>query len=264
MKKALLTLLASLALPTAVNAQFDLSVHAICKDVSDYAGCVKANKDFDPQEIKKLNVFGFRYQYIDGGSGDYAEFNGNIFVQGIMNGSAADKAGLKFGDQIIKVNDASLSKEDPEQSILKIREATKHKNVKLTIARYSLKKDKKGRNVEVLDIQMNKKELKITVGDFYRFNDRNVIEQKWNAFLLNNLYRNFYNLSNDFNRDFSNKNNSKKFKNKKNNLLNQVNQRNFNQMLKRNETTGIRTYQPNYQPYGNVYGTSGQYGAGGY
>ena len=49
-----------------------------------------------------------------------------------------------------------------------------------------------------------------------------------------------------------------------NNALNQVNQRNFNQMLKRNETTGIRTYQPNYQPYGNVYGTSGQYGAGGY
>ena len=35
-------------------------------------------------------------------------------------------------------------------------------------------------------------------------------------------------------------------------------------MLKRNETTGIRTYQPNYQPYGDVYGTSGQYGAGGY
>ena len=49
-----------------------------------------------------------------------------------------------------------------------------------------------------------------------------------------------------------------------NNLLNQVNYRNFHHMLKRNETTGIRTYQPNYQPYGDAYGTSSQYGAGGY
>ena len=49
-----------------------------------------------------------------------------------------------------------------------------------------------------------------------------------------------------------------------NNLLNQVNYRNFHHMLKRNETMGIRTYQPNYQPYGDAYGTSSQYGAGGY
>ena len=68
------------------------------------------------------------------------EFNGTIFVLGVLKGSSADKAGLKFGDQIIRVNDEFLSKEDPEQSMLQIREATKDKILKLKIARYSLKK----------------------------------------------------------------------------------------------------------------------------
>ena len=43
MKRLLLPLLATLALPTAVNAGVDPAVHNLCKDVSDYMGCVKAN-----------------------------------------------------------------------------------------------------------------------------------------------------------------------------------------------------------------------------
>ena len=43
MKRFLLPLLAALALPTAVNAGVDPEVHNLCKDVSDYMGCVKAN-----------------------------------------------------------------------------------------------------------------------------------------------------------------------------------------------------------------------------
>ena len=43
MKRFLLPLLAALALPTAVNAGVDPAVHNLCKDVSDYMGCVKAN-----------------------------------------------------------------------------------------------------------------------------------------------------------------------------------------------------------------------------
>mgnify|MGYP001243425650 CR=1 FL=1 len=43
MKRLLLPLLAALALPTAVNAGVDKEVHKLCKDVSDYMGCVKAN-----------------------------------------------------------------------------------------------------------------------------------------------------------------------------------------------------------------------------
>ena len=43
MKRLLLPLLAALASPTAVNANVDPEVHNLCKDVSDYMGCVKAN-----------------------------------------------------------------------------------------------------------------------------------------------------------------------------------------------------------------------------
>ena len=45
MKRLLLPLLAALALSTAVNAGVDSEVHNLCKDVSDYMGCVKANSD---------------------------------------------------------------------------------------------------------------------------------------------------------------------------------------------------------------------------
>ena len=43
MKRLLRPLLASLALPTAINANVAPEVHNLCKDVSDYVGCVKAN-----------------------------------------------------------------------------------------------------------------------------------------------------------------------------------------------------------------------------
>ena len=35
---------------------------------------------------------------------------------------------------------------------------------------------------------MDKNELKITVSDLFRFNDRKIIQQKLNAFVMNNLY----------------------------------------------------------------------------
>ncbi len=41
--RLLIPLLAALALPTAVSAGVDPAVHNLCKDVSDYMGCVKAN-----------------------------------------------------------------------------------------------------------------------------------------------------------------------------------------------------------------------------
>ena len=43
MKRLLIPLLAAFALPTAVNAGVDPAVHNLCKDVSDYMGCVKTN-----------------------------------------------------------------------------------------------------------------------------------------------------------------------------------------------------------------------------
>ena len=45
MKRLLLPLLASLALPTAVNAEIPDSLHKKCLEAQDYAGCVKTNKE---------------------------------------------------------------------------------------------------------------------------------------------------------------------------------------------------------------------------
>ena len=45
MKRLLLSLLAALALPTAVNANVDAEVHKKCLEARDYAGCVNTNKN---------------------------------------------------------------------------------------------------------------------------------------------------------------------------------------------------------------------------
>ena len=43
MKRFLIPLLAAITLPTAVTASVDPKVHNLCKEVTDYMGCVKAN-----------------------------------------------------------------------------------------------------------------------------------------------------------------------------------------------------------------------------
>jgi len=235
MKKLIIPLLISIAFPSSAIAQFNLSVHEICKDVTDYDGCVKANKDFDPQEIKKLNIFGFKYQPMVGRG-----FDGTIFVLGVIKDSSADKAGLKFGDQIIRVNDEFLSKEDPEQSMLQIREATKDKILKLKIARYSLKKNKKARNVEVLDIQMDKNELKITVSDLFRFNDRKIIQQKLNAFVMNNLY--IVNPSEKKSKKFNKKNYSNLNQNNINRMWREQQKKNWDSIPENNLNNQINNF----------------------
>ncbi len=44
MKRILLPLLAALAVPTAVNANVYPEVHKLCKDLSDYVGCIETKK----------------------------------------------------------------------------------------------------------------------------------------------------------------------------------------------------------------------------
>ena len=86
MKRLLLPLLrAALALPTAVNAEVDRAVHNLCKDVSDYMGCVKANSKkekpdknakrkftrddgynvvFDPKSVEAVKIRGNYGRYL--------------------------------------------------------------------------------------------------------------------------------------------------------------------------------------------------------
>ena len=53
MKRLLLSLLAALALPTAVNANVDAEVHKKCLEARDYAGCVNTNKNFSRKKDKQ-------------------------------------------------------------------------------------------------------------------------------------------------------------------------------------------------------------------
>ena len=67
MKRLLLPLLAALALPTAVNAEVNPKVHNLCKDVSDYMGCVKANSknnSWNPFKAKTFNIKSNNYKEV--------------------------------------------------------------------------------------------------------------------------------------------------------------------------------------------------------
>ena len=56
MKHLLLPLLAAITLPNTVNANVSPEVHNICRDVSDYLGCVKANQVEDSLRNKNEEV----------------------------------------------------------------------------------------------------------------------------------------------------------------------------------------------------------------
>ena len=45
MKRLLLPLPATFALPNTVNASVDSSIHKMCLDAKDYKGCINANKN---------------------------------------------------------------------------------------------------------------------------------------------------------------------------------------------------------------------------
>ena len=145
MKRLLLPLLAAFALPTAVNANVNPEVHKLCKDVSDYVGCVEANKNKNSFKIKNIfsrkstkesnkifkNKFftandrikvekwkkenfdpskqpsvGYIYAWADDDSGIYAI---KVFSSG-----AASRAGLKESSLITHIDNQRLSEADAE------------------------------------------------------------------------------------------------------------------------------------------------------
>ena len=54
MRRFLIPLLAALTLPIVVSAEVDPEVHKLCKDVSDYVGCIEANKNKNSFKIKDI------------------------------------------------------------------------------------------------------------------------------------------------------------------------------------------------------------------
>ena len=78
MKRLLLPLLASLALPTAVNANVEPEVHKLCIPATDYLGCVKA------MTTKSTDIPSLRL--IEGAK----ELSGNKCAEGFVYAGAGD------------------------------------------------------------------------------------------------------------------------------------------------------------------------------
>ena len=183
MKRLLLALLAALALPTAVNAGVDSEVHNLCKDVSDYIGCVKANSSnknwniFNKKNIsenyKELNIFGFRYQQLN---------NGRYFVLNILKGSPAAESGLKYGDEITHVNNEILNDEYPT----KLRGLDKP-ILDLQVTRFFRIENREFPGEIVKELKLIKKSFKVSNNEYINFinPNREEIDDQWVMFVRN-------------------------------------------------------------------------------
>ena len=99
MKRLLLTLFATLALPTAVIAEISDKLHKKCLDARDYAWCVETNKKSSLQKDKKISGIGIRLFL----NSDTAE----LTIQSVINDSPAAAADIKPNDVIIKIDGKS-------------------------------------------------------------------------------------------------------------------------------------------------------------
>jgi len=99
MKRLLLSLIAALALPTAVNANVDAEVHKKCLEARDYAGCVNTNKNLYHKKDREITGIGIRLFL----NSDTAE----LTIQSVINDSPAASADIQPNDVIIKIDGKS-------------------------------------------------------------------------------------------------------------------------------------------------------------
>ena len=291
MKRLILPLLAALALPTGVNAEVNPKVHNLCKDVSDYMGCVKANSknnSWNPFKAKTFNIKSNNYKE--------AKLDVKKVEERCAIGRKTSMSQGKIG--IIENYESCLKylKEIGATSLdipFKVHQKCENLlfyNKKVEPYLYCVSNKttwepptKYSRDEIVKSYKKYSCEYEDTFSiapsgvwdgsSCLRNKEKDIFVHRGKSYIASQScpdgQNTYWWISGLFKKKVTElgcmtPEQSKLVKKNKNNSLNQVNQRNFNQMLKRNETTGIRTYQPNYQPYGNVYGTSGQYGAGGY
>jgi len=126
MKRLLLTLLAALALPNAVNANVDPEVHKLCLPAKDYAGCIKfqtTNKttQLNNTESSANEVIESKWTYFDyedAASGKAAfkasltsenEINLSFPYGGNQNGTLSLRNHPRFGKDIFfKINKGQI------------------------------------------------------------------------------------------------------------------------------------------------------------
>ena len=145
MKRILIPLLAALALPIAVNAEVDPKVHNLCKEVTDYMGCVKGNsknnswnpfkktakKDKSKEEIDleatKLGRVGLQIYIL----------KEDFIIATVIREGPADKVGIKNQDKIISIDNLSIKGMDINE-VIKLLRGQKGTKVSLKIDREGL------------------------------------------------------------------------------------------------------------------------------
>ena len=113
MKRLLLPLLASIALPYTANAEISDELHKKCLDARDYAGCVKTNKKPSLQKDKKISGIGIRLFL----NSDTAE----LTIQSVINDSPAASAEIQPNDVIIKIDDKSTKEMGIKEAVSLIK-----------------------------------------------------------------------------------------------------------------------------------------------
>ena len=113
MRKLLISLLAALALPTAVNAKISDELHKKCLDARDYSGCVETNKKPLLQKDKKISGIGIRLFL----NSDTAE----LTIQSVINNSPAASADIQPNDVIIKIDGKSTKEMGIKEAVSLIK-----------------------------------------------------------------------------------------------------------------------------------------------
>ena len=141
MRKFLIPLLASIALPTAVNAGISDELHMKCLEARDYAGCVNTNKKLPLQKDKKISGIGIRLFL----NSDTAE----LTIQSVINDSPAAAANIKPNDVIIKIDGKSTKGMGITEAVSLIK-GPKDKPIKLALLRVNEEGKKEKINVRLV------------------------------------------------------------------------------------------------------------------
>jgi len=141
MKRLLLSLLAALALPTAVNANVDAEVHKKCLEARDYAGCVNTNKKFSREKYKEISGIGISLFL----NSDTAE----LTIQSVINDSPAASADIQPNDVIIKIDGKSTKGMGITEAVSLIKGPT-NKPIKLVLLRVNESDKKEKINVRLV------------------------------------------------------------------------------------------------------------------
>ena len=141
MKRLLLSLLAALALPTAVNAEISDELHKKCLEARDYAGCVKTNKKLSHKKDKEISGIGIRLFL----NSDTAE----LTIQSVINDSPAASADIKPNDVIIKIDGKSTKGMGITEAVSLIK-GPKDKPIRLALLRVNEEGKKEKINVRLI------------------------------------------------------------------------------------------------------------------